>query len=74
MFKNLNILYLLNYFNFSGEVGLMEQQGMSQIELESKGFDRQGNITKILIGKREMNLGHVRMACQIFSVKADVFI
>ncbi len=34
---------------------------MSQLELEAKGFDQQGNISKILNGKREMNLGYIRM-------------
>ena len=53
---------------------LMEQQGMNQKELENRGFDNQGNISKILNGKREMNLSHIKIACKIFNVNSTSFI
>ena len=53
---------------------LMEEKGMKQKDLVEAGFDAQGNISKILNGRREMSLNHVKKACEIFSVSAGVFI
>jgi len=52
---------------------LMEQRGMNQKDLANKGFDNQGNISKILNGKREMNLKHIKVVCEVFGVNADLF-
>ena len=53
---------------------LMEEKGMKQKDLVEAGFDAQGNISKILNGKREMSLNQVKKACTIFSVPAGVFV
>ena len=53
---------------------LMEEKGMKQKDLVEAGFDAQGNISKILNGKREMSIKQIKKACEIFSVPAGVFI
>ncbi len=52
---------------------LMEQQSMTQKELEATGFDNQGNISRLLKGKTQMNRKHIEKACNIFRVSADLF-
>jgi len=53
---------------------LMEQKGLTQTALEALGFDSQGNISKILSGKREMSLNQIKKACEIFKVSVEAFI
>jgi len=53
---------------------LMEQKGLTQTALEALGFDSQGNISKILSGKREMSLNQIKKACGVFNVSIEAFI
>ncbi len=46
---------------------------MTQKELEATGFDNQGNISRLLKGKAQMNRKHIEKACKVFHVSADLF-
>lgn len=52
---------------------LMDAQGVKQMDLADI-FGSQGNVSQVLQGKRELNLGHIRKLAERFNVDPTVFI
>lgn len=52
---------------------LMEAQDVKQADLADI-FGSQGNVSQVLQGKREINLGHIRKLAERFHVDRSVFV